>query len=81
MTKWSTQDSVESCNGVIVNVMGGAHWVLLTVSFITYVIESYVKQKGWDSRDDGSFYVNDPGFAKTQYNYADFIYWAVYTYH
>jgi hypothetical protein len=61
------QSWLSNCDGVIANVRGGTHWVLLT---------------GWDSSDPSgnTFYVNDPGFDQSTYDYTTMLKFVHYTF-
>merc|ERR1711974_91150 len=45
---------IAKCHGVVANVRDGSHWVLVT---------------GYDSSNEDTFYVNDPGFNQDSYDY------------
>jgi len=56
---------IQACNPIVVNVRGGEHWVLIT---------------GWDDANANTFYVNDPGFTNTFYDYTGMLRFVVYSY-
>ena len=50
---------------VIANVMQGHHFVLVI---------------GWDTADDDTLYINDPGFERTTYSYSqDVVGWRLFS--
>eukprot|EP00049_Salpingoeca_infusionum_P026476 m.25860 g.25860 ORF g.25860 m.25860 type:complete len:187 (+) comp8775_c1_seq1:113-673(+) len=57
----SVQSGLSSCHGIIANVRGGSHWVLLT---------------GYAGSN--KFYVNDPGFSQSTYEFSEMLRFAVY---
>mgnify|MGYP000214904508 CR=1 FL=1 len=63
MSPHAIRAAVEQCQPVIVNVREGSHWVLVT---------------GFDTKDTDTFYVNDPGFLDTSYDYSGMSNFVVY---
>jgi len=55
---------IKSCEPVVVNVLDGAHWVLVT---------------GYDSTNPAIFYVNDPGFNTLSYAFSGMLKFVVYS--
>ena len=64
ITTAAIREHVKLCHPVIANVLKGTHWVLIV---------------GFDAHDDGVFYVNDPGFSRTSYDYSGMSHFVVYT--
>eukprot|EP01092_Planopodium_desertum_P011671 TRINITY_DN5358_c0_g1_i1.p1 TRINITY_DN5358_c0_g1~~TRINITY_DN5358_c0_g1_i1.p1 ORF type:complete len:188 (+),score=22.64 TRINITY_DN5358_c0_g1_i1:97-660(+) len=54
---------INKCDGVVANVRSGTHWVLVI---------------GYDTADENTFYVNDPGFSVNSYDYTTMINFVAY---
>ena len=64
LTRAELKSYTTNCQPVVVNVRDGSHWVLVV---------------GYDPSNENNFYVNDPGFDQTIYDFRTMLRFVVYT--